>query len=242
MLKQKNSFQKFKHQIIKIITLVVSYMHNKYIALLPISGLVPIFFAKQIYNNIKNFLNFDINGELSFELILTLLITTSAITLLTCSIYVVFELTTEYIIKISKRTKDEIIKVYRDVYCLEQKVDNADKNTISYFVAIEIIKTSAFGVHTKHQAIVTGTLKERGGKYVEKHYTLKHVFSGEKFSEYIPTSEELLEEKKEELIYQKILIRFFKESEKYNGGNVTRLIINKNELADFLFKKQLEIQ
>lgn len=87
MLKQKNSFQKFKHQIIKIITLVASYMHNKYTALLPISGLVPIFFAKQIYNNIKNFLNFDINGELSFELILTLLITTSVITLLTCSIY-----------------------------------------------------------------------------------------------------------------------------------------------------------
>ena len=225
-----------------MLTALVRYMYNKYIALPAISAVVPIFLASRIYNAVKNYLNFHISGELSFELIITQLITLSIIIIFTCIIYMVFNFIAGICVKIYKEAKNEITRINQEVYYPTQKEEKSDKGTVSYYSVIEIIKTSIFGVHTKHQAVITGILKERGGCVVKKQSTLVQIFDKNGYEEYMPTSEELFEEKKEELIYQKILQEFLQQSEKYNGENITRLPINKNQLEDFLYKKQLEIQ
>lgn len=108
-------------------------------------------------------------------------------------------------------------------------------------MAIEIIKTSAFGVYTKHQAIITDILKERGGRVVKKQSALVQIFDKNGYEEYIPTTAELLEEKKEELIYQKILQEFWSSLESNNNINIIRLKVDKNKLEDFLCEKASEV-
>lgn len=233
---------KIPSKFLNLIAVVGSYMFNRYIALLPLSAFMPLCMATRIFNTIKHYLSFDINGDLSWKLILTLVATLVTVLLLTMCIYFVLNLMTKYIYELYQEIKLFYINIYRNVYYPSQKGNDSNKNTISYFLAIEIIKTSAFGVFTKNQSIVTGTLKEKGGCVVKKQSALVQIFDKKGYEEYIPTSEELFEEKKEELIYQKILQDFLEQSEKYNGETITRVTINKNQLEDFLYKKQLEIQ
>lgn len=233
---------KITSKFLNLVAVVGGYMFNRYIALLPLSAFMPLCMATRIFNTIKHYLGFDINGDLSWGLLLTLAATLVTVLLSTMCIYSVFTLMTKYIYELYQEIKLFYINIYRNVYYPTQKESNSSKNTISYCLAIEIIKTSVFGVYTKSQAVASGKLKEKGGEYIEKQCTLKHIFSGEKYQEYIPTAKELLEEKKEELIYQKILQDFLEQSEKYNGETITRVTINKNQLEDFLYKKQLEIQ
>jgi hypothetical protein len=193
MLKHKIS--SISSKILKLDSVVGGYMFNRYIALLPLSAFMPLCMATRVFNAIKHYLSFDINGDLSLQLILTLVTTFAIVLLSTMCVYFVLNLMTKYIYELYQEIKLFYINIYRKVYYPTQKVDDSDKSAIFYYSAIEIIKTSTFGVYTKHQAVITGILKERGGCVVKKQSTLVQIFDKNGYEEYITTTEELFEEK-----------------------------------------------
>jgi len=189
------------------------------------------------------------------------LIDTMSLGLSILAIYLIFYLTRGVLVFFTKSVKntwneikDYYVKIYMDVYYPAPKnicpvIEH--KNLISYLQAIELIKQSTCGIQKKFEAIKNGILKENGGKYIEQFYTVKHFFTGEKFKEYVPSAEDIMESKKEEQLYDTIFQEFVAVFGYYDSDNQLKyeIIYNKTfiriqhlKLEEFLRIKELELQ
>jgi hypothetical protein len=246
--------QKMSLKFLNLITVVGAYMFNRYIALLPLSVFMPLCMASRIYNYIISFCNFTIDGNLSWELLLTLLLTTISILISTLIIYYIFTFIANYSIKIYQEIKDYYVKIYMDVYypnlkSTPQIIEN--KNRISYWLSIELIKQSIYGIQKKHEAVTNGILKETGGNYVECFYPFRYFLTGQKFEKYNPSTEDVMESQKEEQLYDIIFQEFANSFGYYDSNNQLKyeIIYNKNsikierlDLEEFLRVKELALQ
>jgi hypothetical protein len=227
-------------------------MFNKYIALLPLSAFMPIWMASRIFNGIKFYCKFTLDGSLSWQYVITLLITGALITISTWFIYLSGEFISEQILKTYQKIKYEAVRIYREIYCpIPKKISHIIENTglISYSQSISLIKESFYGLTAKNKAINTGKLREMGG--VMQKCTPWLLTLNTPYEVYKPTTEEAIELQKEFFIYDKIIQEFCSGYGYLDTKNVTiydilyikeTMKIEKDKLNEFLRIKELEIQ
>jgi hypothetical protein len=238
--------QKIWQKVRQPISFVVSLMAKKFTPVAISVGLAFLLIEKT-YNLIVQYVRLVLEKEVAIAssgVVLTAIISI----IIAIFTYSLITIIATYITNFIKRQIAEINAMWQlskrasnnssEMQLTEPIVDKVEKiEMINYEKSIEMIKNSHYGIESKRKAINLGKLKETGGYVLKESYGMQAFLNGTKEVR-IKTAEEKAEESKEMMLYD-ILFQEFVGNSSYIKSNIE---IVKNDLANFLRIKEIEIQ
>ena len=244
--KHQDLIQKFWEKARQPFWFVVEFMAKK-LTPIALSFALIMVAIEPIYELVKKYASYL--SEKDFIVAAVSVIFTIIVSLTTAAlVYTAITITFRYLTNFVKQQIAEIKAMWQlskrvsnnssEMQLIEPIVDKVEKiEMINYEKSIEMIKNSHYGIESKRKAINLGKLKETGGYILKEPYGMQAFLNGTKETR-IKTAEEKAEESKEMMLYD-ILFQEFVGNASYIKANIE---IVKNDLANFLRVKEIEIQ